>query len=583
MEEKRTDSGNEIEKKGLKKASAEKSGEGADLLEEAFAEDGFKETKALIQTFLQTVKGSRLYESNHPILNKFLDRLKKDFDRYFQEFDSFSLQVRERQLFYQGKVVYESQEIKDNLAFLFFKDGVREIQFLKGVDIQEVHNFLSVVRRSDTINRMEDDLVTLLWEKDFSHITFTTADEFLEEGSTLVPATEEDILSGMEYKDVEGRGASESSEEEEQSERASILEAEKLHQAMNLSQGQSLTQACQLNSEELQKINQEVQEEQHPDYVFLLIEDLIEILLHLGEDIEAYENMISYFERTVDSLLRGGEVGRTVKILKDLSQVIESMALKDKQIFAVRRILETSSGPPFVESLGKAMKSDREATSEPILQYLRLLTERAVDPLCLMLEKLESPKWRQVVCDQVVDLSRSNIQPLIKLLSKQGSFLICHILYMLEKIGDPSAVKYLDNLAVHRDPKVRAETLNMIGKFPNDGKKLAQRFLKDRLPEIRAKASLLYARIAKEEAADPLIRLILSEDFHKRDYNEKASFLRALGETGSKEAIPILEKIAKKRKWFHGEKWREMGICAANILKVMETKEKPDRMRTEAN
>ena len=582
MEELRTASVSGIEKKGLKRASAEQWVGKANLLEENLTEEGIRETRALIQTFLQTVKACRLYESDHPILSKFLDRLKRDFDRYFEEFDSFSLQIRERQLFYQGKVVYESQDVKDNLAFLFFKDGVREIQFLRGLAIREIYSFLNVVRRSDTINRMEDDLVTLLWERDFSHITFTTVDEFLEEGSGLVPATEEDVRRGMEYKDTEGKGATES-EEEAESEGSSFLEAERLSQEMDLPEGQSLVQACQLNFEELEKINQEVQEEQHPEYVFLLIDDLIEILLHLGEDIEAYENMISYFERTLESLLREREVGRTVKILKDLSDVVESIALKDKQIFAVRRILETSSGPPFVEFLGRAMGGDGEATSESILQYLQLLTERAIDPLCLMLEKLDSGKWRKIVCDRVIKLSRRNIQPLTKYLSKQAPFLICHILYMLEKIGDPSAVKYLDSLAIHQDPKVRAETLRVVSKFPSDGGKVVQKFLKDSLPDIRAKACLLYARMAKEEAADPLIKLILSEDFHKRDYNEKASFFRALVQTGSKEAIPMLQKIAKKRRWFQRGKWEEMRLCAANTLKMTETKEKLDLAQAKVN
>ena len=61
-------------------------------------------------------------------------------------------------------------------------------------------DFLNIVRKSDFLNRMEDDLVTLLWEKDFSHITFTTVDEFLEGSGIFVPATEEDLIKGSEYK-----------------------------------------------------------------------------------------------------------------------------------------------------------------------------------------------------------------------------------------------------------------------------------------------------------------------------------------------------------------------------------------------
>jgi hypothetical protein len=42
-----------------------------------------------------------------------------------------------------------------------------------------------------------------------------------------------------------------------------------------------------------------------------------------------------------------------------------------------------------------------------------------------------------------------------------------------------------------------------------------------------------------------------------------------LGETGSKEAIPVLKKIANKRRWFQKTKWNEMRQCATNTLKML--------------
>jgi HEAT repeat protein len=147
--------------------------------------------------------------------------------------------------------------------------------------------------------------------------------------------------------------------------------------------------------------------------------------------------------------------------------------------------------------------------------------------------------------------------------------LVCHILYILGRIGDPSTVKYLGNLVTHEDIKVREETLQVLNKFGEKGKDLIQKFLRDSVSGIRGKAALLLGRNAKVEAVKPLTEIILSEDFYKRDYEEKASFFRALGETGSKEVIPMLKKIAKKRRWFQKAKWDEMRQCATNTLKMM--------------
>src|SRR5512139_311004 len=200
------------------------------MTDDQLSKDEVKSAKTLVQAFLQTVKGYRLYDSSHPILLKYMERLTKAFARYFEELHSFSLQVGDHQLFYHGNVVYESDDVKESLAFVFFKDGIRELRFHRGLEAEELLDFLNVVRRSDAVNRMEDDLVTLLWEKDFSHITFATMDEFLEKGSIFVPATEQDLLDGMEFKPTEAACPQEG-EGEDQAHGFGVLTDESLRQA----------------------------------------------------------------------------------------------------------------------------------------------------------------------------------------------------------------------------------------------------------------------------------------------------------------------------------------------------------------
>lgn len=537
-------------------------------LDEKTLEEELKSTRFLIQTFLQSVKAYRLYEANHPILTKFLERLKKDFDDYFAELDSFSLQVRERQLLYRGKIVYENDDVRESLAFVFFKDGVREIRFYRGLEFKEMTDFLNVVRKSDLVNRSEDDLVTLLWEKDFSHIDFTTVDEFLEGSGSLIPATEEDLAKKLEVQGGFEEGWIEPIDPKE-TETSPSLVVEGLRQAFSLSPGQSLVQACQLSPEEHREINQIAEQEQQPEHLYVLIDNLIEILLHLGENIDAYENMISFFQRTIESLLNQGDVKRAMEILNHLNDTLEAIVLKDKQIFAIRRIFEISSGPRAIECLGKMLKENGETDSESVQKYLQFLTKQAIDPLCLLLGKLESGKWRKVICDRLAELSQEEIEPLTKHLSDSNPSVVCQILYILGKIRHPSAPKYLGSLVTHGDIKVREETLRVATRFEEKGKELFQRFLKDAHPEIRGRASLALARVAKDQAVKPLTEVILSDDFFKRPYEEKASFFKALGETKSPEAVPILQKIAKKRRWLQRAQWEEMRQCASMALKMM--------------
>jgi hypothetical protein len=530
----------------------------ADLTEQKALEDEVKSTKALIQTLLQTLKAFRLYEANHPLLSKFQDRLRNDFDHYFHEFDSFSLQVGEYQLLFRGEIAYESQDVKESLAFAFFKDGIREIRFFNGLEFTEIVDFLNIVRKGDSVNRLEDDLVTLIWEKDFSHIAITTVDDFSEGSSVFIPATEDDLLKGLEYSAPGKEGV-----EEE------ILIDENIKQTVSPTAGENLAQTFQLQPEEMAEINRQIQQEQQPEHLYMLIDDLIELLLHLREEADAYENMINFFERKIESLLRQKDVERAVAILMKFRQMKDFVTKEGKQVIAFRRIFETALNAHSIELMGMAMRGSERIKPEPILQYLQLLTKEATGPLCQLLGGLESPKWKKVVTDHLIELSREDIQPLTKFLTDRNPLMVRQILSILEKTKHPSTPKFLANLVTHPDLRLREITLQLLTQFGDRSKDLVLRFLKDPEAEIRAKASVLFARMAKQQAVRPLMEIILSEEFYKRDYDEKTSFFRALAETGSQEVIPILQKIAGKKNLFNKGKWEEMRICATNTLKML--------------
>src|SRR4030042_3275756 len=116
----------------------------------------------------------------------------------------------------------------------------------------------------------------------------TKAYEFLEEGIGYVPETKEDLGKGLEYKGfgeegLEGKAKEEAKEAEEE---AHELVTGGLRQALNLSPDQSLVLACQPTPDEMGEIERKVKQEEEEEYIYVLIDSLIEILLHLGEELD---------------------------------------------------------------------------------------------------------------------------------------------------------------------------------------------------------------------------------------------------------------------------------------------------------
>ncbi len=117
---------------------------------------------------------------------------------------------------------------------------------------------------------------------------------------------------------------------------------------------------------------------------------------------------------------------------------------------------------------------------------------------------------------------------------------------------------------------MREATLKLLRRFPEKGRLLVEKFLNDPEPSIRGKAAFVLAQSVRELAIRPLAEIIFSQDFHKREFREKASFIRALGETQAPEAISLLKKISKKGRWFRRERWLEMQRVAKMTLKTIE-------------
>jgi hypothetical protein len=521
--------------------------------------------RMLVMVFIQTLKAFRLYETDHPILTKFLDRVRKAFIRYFDDFEVFSLQVKETQILHRKKIVYENTDMKENLAFLFFRDGIREMRFHKGLEFNELLAFLNIVKKSDLINRLKDDLVTLIWQADFPHIDITTVEDFLESTGTAISADKGLPDPGAGF----GLHAAGPGQQAASGVPAHALIIEGFSPETLPTPDQTLIEACQLNVQETDKINSETEQEENPDLVSL-VDDLMEILLHLSEKMEAYENIIAYFEQVFLKFLEWGEVEKMAAILKNLNQLLETMALREKQVFAIRRILEIPSGPEHVRFLGAAIKGNR-GDPQSTAQILRFLTRQAIRPLFLLYQELRPGKWKDTIKSHLIDLSREGIEPLAKLLPESKPSVILRIFDILKEVRHPSTLKHLNPLVHHDHREVREGTLKLVRKFEEKGRVLTEKFLHDPDPGIRGKAAIFLAQEAGGPAVKTLAEIIFSPDFHKRDYKEKTAFIRALGEIETEQTLSLLKKIAKKGRWFRREKWREMQRVAQMTLKSNET------------
>ncbi|TFG35361.1 MAG: hypothetical protein E4H45_02970, partial [Nitrospirales bacterium] len=153
-----------------------------------------KEARDILQNIVKAKKTFRMYPQNNPIYMKTLEESYAKFRHYFDYKDSLSLKIKQNSIYYDSEQIYFNQEKEDNLALFFFKDGLRELTFKKGMLLEELEEFLKITAMDFDRDAVNDDIVILLWERDFQNI------QYVVDESILVDIDEEDYATSAEEK-----------------------------------------------------------------------------------------------------------------------------------------------------------------------------------------------------------------------------------------------------------------------------------------------------------------------------------------------------------------------------------------------
>ena len=127
----------------------------------------------------KTVRAHLLYLNNHnnPNYVRALEQARESFVALWEETDDVTLHVTDTALVWQGrKVLDEPTKAQDSLPWVLFKDGVRELTLQKGFEEKELDIFLYLIAKVRHALPNQDDLVTLLWEQEFTTLWYRYAD-----------------------------------------------------------------------------------------------------------------------------------------------------------------------------------------------------------------------------------------------------------------------------------------------------------------------------------------------------------------------------------------------------------------------
>src|SRR5688572_9690579 len=135
----------------------------------------------------KALRAFQMYLPNNPIYQRAIQNVRAAFTPIWAATDELVLQVAETDFIWEEQTVYHQLNKSESLPWSLFKDGMRTLTIRRGSEMEELPRFLETVDNAGVLPAdAGDDLLTLLWEREFALIQYRFV-EFFGEGTGTVP------------------------------------------------------------------------------------------------------------------------------------------------------------------------------------------------------------------------------------------------------------------------------------------------------------------------------------------------------------------------------------------------------------
>lgn len=514
--------------------------------------EDIKEARDILQNIIKAKKNLRMYPENNPIYVKTLEDSYSRFNAFFDYRDSLALKIKQNSIYFDSEQLYYNPEKEDNLALFFFKDGLREIIFNKGLLQNELEEFLKIVALDFDRETVDDDVVTLLWEKDFQNIQYVVEEGF------LVDIDVEEFEKQVEEKVTE-----------------KVTDVDDLMKAYAdgfIGEDVNTISIVPLADKDLQTLVKEL-EKDATDKIEKLVTIIFE-LIYQAEDRSDIEDSFTFLKDAVKYSVAHGELNTLLNVMKKNQEVLQDPTINENDKKYLKILPQYLGTEEIVSLLAEILDSSIEVDEKDFEELTGFLDKNAIGPLIKYLGELKTIRARRFVIDALSVIGRKDIKALARGLDDERWYVIRNIIYILRKIGDKRAVEYLLKTVRHGDVRVRKEVIKTLGEL--GGREVVQtlrEYLNDPDMQVRIASAKAFAAIGSEAAKKILFDYISDKTFKEKDFEEKKELFEVLSRWKDDDVFEFLMKILKTKSFFSRAKIAENKACAALCLGLLGNKD----------
>ncbi len=501
----------------------------------------------VVTALIKAKKNLHMYPVHHPVYEKTID----DFSlKMFSllEGDTVTIRINQYDILFDDEIIYHNRDKEESLALFFFKDGIRELSFLSGITRSEIREFLEIIALDFEKEVLDDDIVTLLWEKELEHVRYIVDDTFLAEDDVYEKAAVNQARSTAGGHD-------------------NVMKAYENSRHRGVKPDVDI---IALTNDDIQGIIREI-ENDSPDKTDVLISMLFE-MLHLAKEKSEYEAIAASLRDILYHALTGADIDIVNLVLKTVKGGPDRVVYSAEAGDALARVERYINSESFIRAFGELVSTGADIPGASIEEFSSYLHVSSIPHFISILGKLEDMSSRRAIINILIETGKRDVAAVAAGLNDRKWYVVRNIVYVLRQIGESSAVEYLVRSAGHKDKRVRKEVVRALGEFGTDDViPVLEERLSDEAEQVRITASMAVGRIGTQLSKSVILKHISSKGFRDKGYAEKKEVFKVLCRWKEKDITDMLLKTVKKWTVLKRTKNNETRAAAVHCLGLLGT------------
>lgn len=505
-----------------------------------------KHADEALQALVKAKRNLRLYPSNNPIYEQMAKDTYRKVMKYFDFADTMELTITRNEIKLGNETVFKAEGNEDNLALFLFRDGLRTLTITSALDEDEMLDLLEVLS-TDTDKEDMEDLVTLLWEKDFNSIIYKVDEsDLVDEDDNYEEVAEQQAKEGANEEEGIGNAYEEAEGDED---------------------GPSKIVPVPVDEEDMTELARQVAEE-HKSRFPKLVEILFD-LLYTSDSVDEFRDVIDILSNAVDYCVRGANLAVAISIFRRAREVNERTKTPEARK-ELERLLALASSPDIIKIIGEWLDSKQGVKEKVFKEYVSILDARAIPPFISLLGELDTIGGRKAAIYALSVVGAKDFNALAKGLDDKRWFVARNVVLAFRSIGDKRANDYLPRVARHPEARVRKEALKLMGEIggPSSVVHIKEQLYSDD-PSVEIVAAQALSRIGTDSAKVSVLEKIMDKRFQEMELSGMKPFFEALARFRTVDVLDFLLNMLDKKPFFGRAKYNEMKACAIYSLGLM--------------